>query len=123
MSAPNPKLVVLYQQMADLTAPECAGKGLGSCKVPHSCCDHLACSITKQIASEIYGVNDLEEYEGSPRGAFYLRESGCTVAPHLRPHCTMPTCYINGLGFKPGDAKWTRRYFRLRRTIERLENQ
>ena len=98
-----------------------AASGPGSCRVPHSCCDGLACSITKQVAKEIYGV-DLPECPPNFRGAFYLNENGCTVAPHLRPHCTMHTCYINGLGFKPGDPKWARRYFRLRRTIERLEN-
>jgi hypothetical protein len=35
----------------------------------------------------------------------------------------MHTCQINSLGFKPGDEKWTRKYFCLRAKIERLENQ
>ena len=122
MKTPSPQLVILYKKMADFTAPECAGVGPGSCRVPHSCCDEFACSITREYASEVYGV-ELEEYQGSPKGAFYLRESGCTVAPHLRPHCTMHTCAINGLGFKHGDRKWTKQYFTLRKKIEDLEVQ
>jgi hypothetical protein len=113
------KLVQLYQQMADLTAPECAGIGPGSCRCPHSCCDAMACSITKGYALE-QGVA-LPEYPPNPKGAFYLSEKGCTVAPHLRPLCTIHTCQINSLGFKPGDEKWTKKYFSLRNKIERLE--
>ena len=122
MKEASSQLVILYQQMADLTAPECAGVGQGSCRVPHSCCDEFACSITREYASSVYGV-ELEEYEGSPKGAFYLRETGCTVAPYLRPNCTLHTCAINGLGFKSGDRKWTKKYFTLRESIERIEAQ
>lgn len=118
MKQASTKLVVLYQKMADMTAPECAS----SCRVPHSCCDEFACSITKAIAKEEYGV-DLKEYPANRKGAFYLDSKGCTVAPHLRPHCTMHTCDINGLGFKRGDEKWTKQYFKLRGTIERIENE
>ncbi len=113
------KLIVLYQKMADLTAPECAGVGAGSCKVPHSCCDSMACSMTKQLAATLGVV--LPEYPENNKGAFYLKDNQCTVAPHMRPHCTMHTCSINGLGFKPGDDKWTKKYFKLRQDIEELE--
>lgn len=119
MSA-NPKLVILYQQMADMTAPECATV----CRVPHSCCDEFACQMTKMFAKEEYGI-DLPEQPKKPgdpfKNAFYLGPDGCTVAPHLRPHCTMHTCAINGLGFKHGDAEWTKRYFKLRTKIERMQ--
>jgi hypothetical protein len=108
--------------MADLTAPECAGIGEGSCRVPHTCCDELACSITKAFAAS-QGVTLPEYPPRDHRGAFYLSESGCTVAPHLRPLCTLHTCKINGLGFKPGDPKWTAKYFRLRAQIERLDTR
>jgi hypothetical protein len=113
------KLIQLYQQMSDLTAPECAGVGPGSCKCPHSCCDELACNITKDFALT-QGVV-LPEFPPNRKGAFYLNESGCSVAPHLRPLCTMHTCSVNGLGFKPGDPKWTKDYFQLRGEIEKLE--
>ena len=115
------KLVVLYQQMADFTAPECGH----TCRVPHSCCDSFACDITKAMAKEVWGVTDLKEYPPNQRGAYYLGESGCTVAPHPRPHCTMHTCSINGLGFKHAngviDKKWTKDYFKLRNKIELIE--
>lgn len=117
------KLVILYQKMADLTAPECAGVGEGSCRVPHSCCDQMSCDITKSIAKDVWGVTDLPEYPPTNhRGAYYLDgDKGCTVAPHLRPHCAMHTCQINGLGFKPSDPEWTKKYFNLRVRIEKLE--
>ena len=119
---PNSKLVVLYQNMADLTAPECAGKYEGSCKLPHSCCDNFACQITKEYAKEKYGIT-LQEYPSPTyKNTLYLDgDKGCTVAPHLRPNCTMHTCAINGLGFKRGDPKWTKQYFALRNKIELME--
>ena len=111
----NPKLVILYQKMADMTAPECAGV----CRCPHSCCDELACTMARQMAAS-QGVT-LQEYPPNAKGAFYLGHNGCTVTPHLRPHCTLHTCEINGLGFKKGDLKWTKDYFSLRGKIERME--
>lgn len=121
MMPANPKLVILYQEMATLTAPECAN----TCRVPHSCCDEMACQITKQFALEEYGVTlpeqDTRHGDYPHKNAFYLGPDGCTVAPHLRPHCTMHTCAINGLGFKHGDPDWTKRYFKLRTKIERIQ--
>lgn len=110
------ELKILYQRMADLTAPECANV----CAVPHSCCDELACQITKSHAKEEYGI-DLPEYPPNQKGTLYLGPNGCTVEPYLRPHCTLHTCQINGLGFKPNDTKWTKEYFKLRRKIELAE--
>lgn len=115
MKPQNPKLVILYQQMADMTAPECAGV----CRCPHTCCDDFACQMTRDLAKS-QGV-ELPEYPPNERGAFYLGPNGCTVAPYLRPHCTLHTCEINSLGFKKGDIKWTDEYFSLRGKIERLE--
>ena len=119
--ASSPKLVQLFQQMADMTAPECAGVGVGSCKIPHSCCDEMACTMTKMYAAD-QGITDLPEYTPlNYKGAFYLTERGCTVAPHLRPHCTLHTCQINSMGCKPGDPQWTKAYFKLRGQIDRQE--
>lgn len=116
------KLVVLYQKMADMTASECAGVGKGSCRAPHSCCDENACNITKQFALR-QGVTLPEFTPKGHKGAFYLTENGCSVAPHLRPVCTVHTCAINGLGFKMGDEKWTKDYFKLRDQLDRLESK
>jgi hypothetical protein len=50
----------------------------------------------------------------------FMGPTGCVVAPHLRPICTVHTCDINGMGFKrgPGSGPWTKRYFELREQIE-----
>lgn len=44
------ELVVLYQQMADMTLPKCK-----SCRVPLSCCSPEYCEISRVIALE-HGV-------------------------------------------------------------------
>ena len=49
----------------------------------------------------------------------FMGPTGCVVPPHFRPLCTLHVCSINGMGFKPGDAKWTKQYFGLRAKIER----
>jgi hypothetical protein len=120
MQEPNSKLVVLYQKMADLTAPECAN----TCRAPHSCCDELYCAMTTDYAMERYGIalEPAPPCEANPKHLPYIGPQGCIVAPHLRPLCTMHTCQVNGLGFKLGDEKWTRKYFKLRNAIDRLEN-
>ena len=108
------KLVILYEQMSELTKPEC-----GSCRAPHSCCAEMYCSLAKELASE-RGVT-LPEYPPNYKGAFYLNRNSCTVPPHLRPLCTLHTCAISGFGFKPGDEQWTKKYFSLRNEIDKLE--
>jgi len=113
--ADKAKLVVLYQQMADLTTPECAG----TCRVPHSCCDPMYCDLTIEYAKDHWDV-ELQP-TGHPRLPL-MGPNGCTAAPHLRPLCTVHTCQINGLGFKPGDPAWTKRYFDLREQLEETES-
>jgi hypothetical protein len=113
------KLVVLFQKMADLTAPECAS----TCRAPHSCCDEMYCQLTKDYAMERYGIvlRPEEPCEGNPHHLPFIGPKGCVVAPYLRPLCTLHTCQINSLGFKAGDEKWTRKYFKLRTEIDQLE--
>lgn len=108
------KLIALYQQMADLTQPECAN----NCRVPLSCCDPMYCEMAEQYAKEKYNI-DLETTGHATLK--FMGEKGCTVAPYLRPSCTMHTCAVNSLGFKPDDKDWTRKYFALRYKIEGLE--
>jgi hypothetical protein len=113
------RLVSLYSKMSVLTSPECAK----ACRSPHSCCSPEYCELAIQWAKEKWGI-DLERVNGrSIRGECLplLGASGCTCAPHLRPICTIHTCQINSLGFKPGDEKWTKKYFDLRENIEALE--
>lgn len=104
----------LYRQMADLTLPECRD----TCRIPFYCCSPHACQVTRSWAKEKYGI-ELEETD-HPILPF-MGERGCTVAPYLRPLCTVHTCDINSFGYKPGDDQWTDRYFALRDKIADLE--
>lgn len=104
------ELVVLYQEMADLTLPECR-----SCKVPLSCCSSEYCQMTMEYAKNEWGVELVTtNHDRLP----LMGESGCTASPHLRPWCTMHTCAINGLGMKFDDPDFNKAYFSLRRKIE-----
>jgi len=109
----NQKLVVLYEKMSQLTAPVCANE----CRVPKSCCDRMYCEIADEYAKEQGVTLTRGDHPTLP----FMSASGCTVPPHLRPICTVHVCCINSLGFKPGDMKWTKKYFKLREKIEELQ--
>jgi hypothetical protein len=113
----NPQLIPLMQRMADLTKPEC-----GRCRVPWSCCHWEYCETARHYAKEEWGVDLVDT--GHPTVPF-LGEQGCTVAPHLRPLCTLHTCQINGVEVpgvhSSGDPDWDREYFALRDEINDLE--
>ena len=109
------KLIVLYQQMADLTAPECATV----CRAPRSCCSPEYCAMAIDYAKRVWDtVLTPIQNQRLP----LMGPSGCTAEPHLRPLCTIHTCAINGFGFKPNDQAWTKAYFKLRNKIERLDS-
>lgn len=111
--AVNDKIIALWQKMADHTAPECAH----TCRAPHSCCDPMYCEMATETA-QLLGVElQTQNHPTLP----YMGPNGCVVPPHVRPLCTLHTCAMNSLGFKPGDDQWTRKYFRLRAAIERAE--
>ena len=105
-------LVALYAEMAAHTRPEC-----GQCRAPLSCCDATYCHMAINHAKDHYAV-DLP-VTGHPTLPL-MGEGGCTAAPHFRPICTLHVCCITGLGFKPGDAPWTEKYFDLRDRINEL---
>jgi len=108
----NKQLIPLYKEMADLTLPKCR-----ECRLPYSCCDKLACEMTKQFAKQYWNV-ELKETDNTI--VPFLGSSGCIVEPHLRPFCTFHTCAINNLGSDP-DKEWTIKYFKLRQKINDLE--
>lgn len=110
MSRVSPKIVRLFRELADHTAPECAN----NCRIPHSCCDAVYCAMTEDYARNC-GVE--LKHTDHPTLKF-MGPNGCTVEPHLRPLCTYHTCAINGFGFKPNDPDWTAKYFKLRDEIE-----
>ncbi len=103
------KLIVLYQEMADLTRPKC-----GACKAPHSCCSPEYCDFADAFSTQ--SGNPVLERREQPLK--FLREDGtCSVPPHLRPMCTLHVCSINSLGFDQ-DAEFTKKYYDLRDQIE-----
>ncbi len=104
------ELVVLFQEMADLTLPKCR-----ECRVPLSCCSAEYCRMAIEVAKQDWGV-ELQE-TGHPSLPL-MGETGCTAAPHFRPLCALHTCRINGLGYDPDDPEWTKRYFALRGEID-----
>lgn len=108
----TPKFIRLMQEMADHTAPECAK----TCRIPHSCCDAMYCDIAEEW-SRMNGVT-LEPLTHHPTLKF-MGPNGCTVPPHLRPHCTLHTCEIGAWAIKRGDPEWTQKYYALREQIER----
>jgi hypothetical protein len=99
--------------MYEMTEPECAH----TCNPPRSCCDSMYCEIAREYAKDEFGV-DLTAVSDGPLP--YMGPSGCVVAPHLRPLCTMHTCQINSFGFKTGDMEWTEKYFKLRAEVDRV---
>jgi len=109
------QLVVLFQQMYEMTRPEC-----DKCRVPRSCCDAMYCGCAEEYARDEWGV-DLTPLKTDHPTLPFMGPTGCVVAPHLRPLCSVHTCDINSLGFKKNDLLWTERYFRLREQIEELE--
>lgn len=113
----NAELVRAYQAMADLTRPRC---GVELCKTrnPNRCCDAFYCEMAARWAREEWGV-ELQP-TGHPAIPF-MGPQGCTVAPHLRPICTVHECTINSVGCDVRDEKFTERYFEIRAEIDRLE--
>lgn len=109
------QLVVLFQQMSEMTRPEC-----DKCRVPRSCCDSMYCECAEEVAREDWGV-DLTPLKTDHPTLPFMGPNGCVVAPHFRPLCTFHTCEMNGMGFKKNDLAWTEKYFELREQINDLE--
>lgn len=103
-------MVELFREMSDLTAPECARL----CRAPHSCCSPEYCDMAEAIASDA-GENIVPTGHATLK---FMGPTGCVVPPHFRPLCTLHTCDVNGVGYKPDDDEWNRKYFTLRNKIE-----
>lgn len=113
---PAAELIPLYQQMSELTAPICANK----CRNRFTCCDKVHCEAAAKHAKDKYGV-ELER--GDHPSLPFMGQDGCTVAPHLRPRCTMHTCMVAQIGFEPYASEWNEKYLTLRAQIETLEKE
>jgi hypothetical protein len=111
----NEELKHLYKEMAELTQPECAN----NCRCPMTCCSPEYCDMALERARQLGEVLEPTGHHRLP----LMGPTGCVAAPHLRPNCTLHTCAVNNLGFKPGDPVWTKRYFKLRDAIEQGETR
>ena len=100
----------LYEEMYKLTEPECR-----QCRSPYSCCSPEYCDMAEE---NLHG-HDIPKRN---RNNLFLDVHGkCQIAPHHRPLCTLHVCCIHNLGFKRGDESWTKKYFKLRGKICKLE--
>jgi hypothetical protein len=108
------ELVILYEDMARHTEPECAN----NCRLPRSCCSPEYCQFTLDYAQKEWGLVLMQT---SHPTLPLMGPKGCTAPPHVRPACTLHTCSVNGFGFKPNDMPWTEKYFKIRGAIESLE--
>jgi hypothetical protein len=85
-------LPILYQKIAELTSPSCCN-GMAECAQfaarKYRCCERQYCEMARKFAKEKYSI-DLQE-TGNPDLPF-MGENGCTVAPHLRPVCSLHVC-------------------------------
>lgn len=106
-------LIQLYQELSDLTLPVCKTE----CRVPLSCCSYEYCELTLEWAGEKGVRLERTDHPTLP----LMGSEGCTVAPYLRPWCTRHVCCINSLGYKPGGIAWTKKYFALCDSINKLE--
>lgn len=105
-------LVTLCEQMAHITNPVCGNECTKYRDKKYRCCERKYCEIAREYAKSKYNI-ELQE-TGNPELPF-MGETGCTVAPHLRPICTLHACPISyaptsNLG---NDPERTSEYFKL----------
>lgn len=109
-------LIEAYDALAELTRPMC-----DACPTPPGptrCCFSLACEITAMVAREQWGV--VPQPGDHPSGVSFLAPEGCTVAAHLRPHCSSYVC-PDALAQAPQEAQ--EEYHAIRAYITRLEGR
>mgnify|MGYP001613153971 FL=1 len=114
----NERLIQLYQQMYELTEPECRL----SCRCPQSCCSPEYCEATIQGAQEQWNTTLVPT---DHEKLLLMGPKGCVAAPHLRPMCTLHTCDMMSFAAKvhpAPDPKWNRTYWKIRNEISRLES-
>ena len=104
----NGELIRLYREISDLTRPKCH-----ECEVPHYCCAPEHCEATIRYAAELGVFLSATDHPQLP----LLGPDGvCTVAPHLRPICSVHVCE-NHLW----EPEFAERYYALRDAINEEE--
>lgn len=117
----SPEVIAAWQALADHTAKKC---GLPHCRLiaelrPNRCCDKQYCLMAEEYAKDRYGITlPRTDHPTLP----FMGPTGCTVAPYLRPICSLHQCGICSMGSLKGDPAWTAEYFRLREAIDTLED-
>lgn len=109
MKSISEKTIRLYDELQKHTIADCNK----FCNTK-TCCVNAYCERTQKFARETYGV-ELEP-TGHPT-LLFMTDTGCSVAPHLRPECTEYVCCIRDHGGRSGDPVWTEKYYALRRKI------
>ena len=101
-------LIRMYQEMADLTKPKCA-----KCRAPHYCCNANQCEATIRYAATEGVMLTRTDHPDLP-----LLEvgGGCSVAPHLRPICSVHVCEHH-----LWNERFARKYYELRDAISTAE--
>lgn len=110
----SPRLVKLWQEMAEMTMAKCKEHchALGSCCSPEYC---------QMAAEEMTKAG--HKFPLMPFGKTFVVDGKCIVPPQFRPLCSLQQCKISGMGVDPKDPEWTLRYFQLREEIEELTFQ
>jgi hypothetical protein len=114
----SPELIAAWQKIADHTGQKCGLPHCGILYRENRCCDKLYCKIAEDYARDRFGI--VLPKTDHPTLQF-MGEKGCTVAPYLRPLCSLHQCGICSMGVLKGDPAWTVEYFRLREAIDILE--
>jgi hypothetical protein len=103
------ELVDLYQKITEISKPICA-----TCIPPYHCCHPVGCGQAMVWARSVYGVQLEYTSDNAISTLPYLTKTGCTVAPHLRPLCSLWLC-------PEGEAVAPPEYWQLKAKIMGIE--
>ena len=80
-------LIDLYREITDISRPLCS-----TCTPPYHCCQPVGCGLATVWARRVYGVQLEYTSDNAISTLPYLTKTGCTVAPHHRPLCSLWLC-------------------------------
>src|SRR5688572_16912475 len=78
------RLELLYAEIAEIGRKHCA-----QCSPPFHCCSRTSCNHSRWWARTAWDVELQKQQDGELP---FLAPSGCSVAPHLRPVCSVFVC-------------------------------
>lgn len=104
------ELTALYEEIHRLTHEACLNCQNEAAKLPHRCCEPLACEHARKWAARKGIILATTDHPELP----YMGEHGCTLELTLKPLCTMHSC---------DNCGGSERYLELKRRIEELEGE